>query len=79
MRSIADVLRDEGVKIGVGKGIKIGEEIGEKIGEKKVHSENEMRDAKMVIKMYHKGISIKDIHEITGISMQKIRKILKSD
>jgi predicted transposase/invertase (TIGR01784 family) len=68
MQTIAQQLREEGIKIGEEKGIKIGEEIGEERGMKKKAEET----AKKLLGM---GIEIEKISEATGLKEEEIKKL----
>ena len=62
--------REEGKKIGREEGKKIGREEGEKIGAKKAKID-------IVTKLLERNLSISEISEISGISIDEIEQIKK--
>ena len=66
MPSIAQVWKEEGIQIGVQDGIRIGEARGEARGE-----------AKLIKMMINNGSSIEEVARITGLSITKIKELLK--
>jgi predicted transposase/invertase (TIGR01784 family) len=74
MQTIAQQLREEGIKIGEEKGIKIGEEKGIKIGEEIGKEDNAKETA---IRMLKKGFDINTIVEITGLEPSVVEKLRK--
>jgi predicted transposase/invertase (TIGR01784 family) len=64
MQTIAQQLREEGIKIGEEKGIKIGEKIGKEDNAKET-----------AIRMLKKGFDINTIVEITGLEPSEIKKL----
>ena len=66
MQTIAQKLREEGIKIGEEKGIKIGEKIGKEDNAKET-----------AIRMLKKGFDINTIVEITGLEPSVIEKLRK--
>ncbi|MDR0724021.1 MAG: hypothetical protein LBF23_02415, partial [Endomicrobium sp.] len=58
---------EEGIAIGEKKGITIGKEEGIAIGKKEEKKE-------IVVKLLNKGIALKDIAEITGLSVEEVQK-----
>jgi predicted transposase/invertase (TIGR01784 family) len=68
MQTIAQQLREEGIKIGEEKGIKIGEEKGIKIGELGKAKETAKR-------MLKKGFDLDTIVEITGLEPSEVERL----
>jgi predicted transposase YdaD len=63
-----------GVKIGEERGVKIGEERGVKIGEEKGIK---VATVKFVRKSADKGFSAEEIADITDLTVEQVRNILK--
>lgn len=63
---------DEGYELGEEKGMKAGQKIGQKIGKelgKKEEKEN------LAMKMIQKNMKLEDISEITGLSIDYLKKL----
>lgn len=63
---------DEGYELGEEKGMKAGQKIGQKIGKelgKKEEKEN------LAVKMIQKNMKLEDISEITGLSIDYLKKL----
>jgi hypothetical protein len=72
----------KGIAIGEKKGIAIGEKKGIAIGEKKGRAEGKAEGAlaqakESAMKMLKKNISLDDISEITGLSIEEIKSLKK--
>jgi len=74
MKTVADSLREEGVKIGIKIGIEKGIEMGKAEGKAERDRENELMIAR---RMLSKGMSVKLIHELTELSVKKVNELAK--
>jgi predicted transposase YdaD len=72
MQTIAQQLREEGIKIGKSEGIKIGEEKGIKIGEEKGKGDKAKETAK---RMLEDGLPIEAISKYTGLTREEIERL----
>ena len=73
-KGYSKVCYEDGVEDGRKEGIKIGEEKGQKIGIK-LGADNAKRE--LTINFYKSGVPIETISVCTGLSIDKIKQIIK--